>query len=83
MNKTEKLLKALKGGAELSTAQIRSRFGFESDSGVSSVIRNLRSQGYSVYANTRNGVTKYRIGTAPRVAVATAFAVHGSEIFTR
>jgi SOS-response transcriptional repressor LexA len=77
--KTERLLTSLQNGTELSVAQIQRRFGFASPQSVTSVIRNLRTEGYAVYANTtKNGVTKYRIGTPSRKIVAAGYALLGA-----
>jgi hypothetical protein len=65
MTKTEKLLRALRTGVELTAKQISAKYGF---SQPYSAIFYLRQQGIAVYGNPRklsNGkvVTKYRIGT--------------------
>ena len=79
--KTEKLLNALQNGSEISVAQAITRFSFAGPSSVTSAVRNLREQGHSVYANKVNNITKYRIGTPTRVAVATAYAVRGADLY--
>jgi hypothetical protein len=82
MTKTNKFLKALQNGAEITPSQARTRFGFESENAVTSVVRNLRSEGYAIYSNTNaDGVTKYRIGAPNRSLVAAGYAVLGAEAF--
>lgn len=84
MSKQELLLTHLQKGKEFTAKQIRSSFGIAHPA---SAIRNLREQGYCVYANTAtvNGseVAKYRIGKPTRKMVAIANAVLGSKVFTR
>jgi len=78
--KTDRFLKALKTGNEISPAQAVSRYGFESPQAVGSAVRNLRESGYAVYTNKRvNGKTTYRIGTPTRRMVATAYRVLGAN----
>lgn len=65
MTKTDKLLKALRSGKELSAAEIKQKFGLANPY---QAISNLRQKKIAVYGNTRtlrNGekITKYRIGT--------------------
>ena len=84
MSKQNVLLKHLKAGKEFTAKQITASFGIAHPA---STIRNLREQGYCVYANDAvvNGskVVKYRIGTPTRAMVALAAAVRGSSVFTR
>ena len=73
ISKSEKVISALKGGAELTAKQIASRYGVKN---VRALISSLRMQGYPVYLNKRvstfDGQTysKYRLGTASRSVVA-------------
>jgi len=82
MSKQELLLTHLNKGKEFTAKQIRSSFGIQHPA---SAIRNLREQGYCVYANTAtvNGseVAKYRIGKPTRKMVAIANAVAGAQLF--
>lgn len=80
--KTQKLLTALNNGTEVTVAQAISRYGFENASAVSSVVRNLRTEGYSIYTNTNsNGVVRYRIGKPTRAIVAAGYSVLGGSAF--
>ena len=84
MSKQELLLTHLQKGKVFTAKQIKSSFGIAHPA---SAIRNLREQGFCVYANTAvvNGqeVAKYRIGKPTRKMVAVANAVLGSKVFTR
>ena len=77
MTKTEKVLNALVGGAELTAKQITHRYGVKN---VRAVMSKLRTEGYPVFLNKKvssfDGQTysKYRLGTAPRSVVAAGFA---------
>ena len=79
MSKSEKVISALKSGAELTAKQITARYGV---SNVSAMISSLRMQGYPIYLNNRTSefegektvYRKYRLGTAPRSVVAAGFA---------
>ena len=73
--KTEKVITALEGGAELTAKQITARYGVANPRAV---ISSLRMQGYPVFLNLRTysfGETysKYRLGTAPRSVVAAGY----------
>jgi hypothetical protein len=70
--KTEKVITALEGGAELTAKQITARYGVANPRAV---ISSLRMQGYPVFLNQRTNsfgetYSKYRLGTAPRSVVA-------------
>mgnify|MGYP006440417687 CR=1 FL=1 len=77
ITKTEKVLNALVGGAELTAKQVTSRYGVKN---VRAVMSKLRTEGYPIFLNKRvssfDGQTysKYRLGTAPRSVVAAGFA---------
>ena len=77
ITKTEKVLNALVGGAELTAKQITPRYGVKN---VRAVMSKLRTEGYPVFLNKKvssfDGQTysKYRLGTAPRSVVAAGFA---------
>ena len=77
ITKTEKVLNALVGGAELNAKQVTSRYGVKN---VRAVMSKLRTEGYPIFLNKRvssfDGQTysKYRLGTAPRSVVAAGFA---------
>jgi len=84
MSKQDLLLKHLSAGKEFTAKQISASFGIAHPA---STIRNLREQGYCVYANPAvvNGseVVKYRIGKPTRAMVALAAQVAGAQAFTR
>jgi len=77
ITKTEKVLNALVGGAELTAKQVTSRYGVKN---VRAVMSKLRTEGYPIFLNKRvssfDGQTysKYRLGTAPRSVIAAGFA---------
>ena len=77
ITKTEKVLNALVGVAELTAKQVTSRYGVKN---VRAVMSKLRTEGYPIFLNKRvssfDGQTysKYRLGTAPRSVVAAGFA---------
>ena len=73
--KTEKVITALEGGAELTAKQITARYGVANPRAV---ISSLRMQGYPVFLNQRTNslgetYNKYRLGTAPRSVVAAGY----------
>ena len=73
--KTEKVITALEGGAELTAKQITARYGVANPRAV---ISSLRMQGYPVFLNQRTNSfgetnSKYRLGTAPRSVVAAGY----------
>ena len=70
--KTEKVITALEGGAELTAKQITARYGVANPRAV---ISSLRMQGYPVFLNQRTNsfgetYSKYRFGTPTRAVVA-------------
>tara|TARA_R110000744_G_scaffold37416_4_gene85762 strand:- start:338 stop:595 length:258 start_codon:yes stop_codon:yes gene_type:complete len=77
ITKTEKVLNALVGGAELTAKQITHRYGVKN---VRAIMSKLRTEGYPVFLNKKvssfDGQTysKYRLGTAPRAVIAAGFA---------
>ena len=84
MTKTDTVLTAFQKGAELTAAQIRSRFG---TGNPHEVVRSLRSRGHAIYLNecknSKGEVTrKYRLGTPSRAMIAAAYAV-APNAFTR
>ena len=78
ISKSEKVISALKGGAELTAKQIASRYGVKN---VRALISSLRMQGYPVYLNKRTSVfnggttvyNKYTLGTASRAVIAAGY----------
>lgn len=73
--KTERLLKFLKTGADITEGQAASRFGIRNLSAAASA---LRYQGYAVYANSKTfttgkKATVYRLGTPSRAVVAAGY----------
>ena len=83
-SKTEKVITALKGGAELTAKQITARNGVGN---VSAMISSLRMQGYPIYLNRRTSVfegekqvyMKYRLGTPKRSVVAAGYKALAAE----
>jgi|TARA_R110000796_G_scaffold43140_2_gene106085 hypothetical protein len=78
ISKSEKVISALKGGAELTAKQIASRYGVKN---VRALISSLRMQGYPVYLNKRTSLfggektvyNKYSLGTASRAVIAAGY----------
>jgi predicted transcriptional regulator len=77
MNDTiqNRVLESLKAGQELTSAQIKARFGAGNPGAV---IQALRFSGYPIYLNkktdTKGRVTqKYRLGTPSRAVVAAGY----------
>lgn len=75
MSKSKKLLGAFVSGDELTTKQIRSRFGIANPT---SAVDGLRKQGYAIYSNPRtngSGESKnfFRLGTPSRAVVAAGY----------
>ena len=83
MSKQDLLLKHLQNGKTFTAKQIAASFGIAHPA---SAIRNLREQGYCVYANpavvSGQEVVKYRIGTPTRKMVTIANRVAGASVFT-
>ena len=76
ISKSDRLVKALKKGEQLTSAQIKARFGIANPTATVSDLR-LRS-GFAVYANehtdTKGRVsTKYRLGNPSREVVAAGY----------
>ena len=71
MTKSERLVKALSTGEQLTAAQIKARFGIANPTATVSDLR-LRG-GFAVYANESKGTVKYRLGTPSRAVVAAGF----------
>ena len=75
MSKSKKLLSALTGGEQLTTKQIRSRFGIANPNAA---VDGLRKQGYAIYSNARANKTGkaknfFRLGTPSRAVVAAGY----------
>lgn len=73
--KQERLLEALKGGQELTAAQIKARFGIANPTAT---VSDLRFAGHAVYANRRTDTkgrvsTKYMLGRPSRRVVAAGY----------
>lgn len=80
-SKKEIVLNALLSGKSLTTAQLTNSYKVSS---VSEIIRQLRSEGYSIYTNTNsNGKVSYRLGTPSRRMIAAAYNAGGSALFSR
>lgn len=79
----EKVLKVLKSGRQFTPAQLAGLVGTTEDS-IRPRISELRSEGHAIYTNsTKNGKTAYRLGNPSREMVAAAYAVLGSDAFSR
>jgi predicted transcriptional regulator len=70
-----KVLESLKNGSELTSAQIKARFGAGNPQAV---IQALRFAGFPIYLNTVKDskgrvYKKYRLGTASRAVVAAGY----------
>ena len=83
-SKTQKVLAALQGGAELTAKQISTRYRVGN---VSAMISSLRMQGYPIYLNKRTSVfegekqvyMKYRLGTPKRSVIAAGYKALAAE----
>ena len=74
-SKTERLMNFLKSGQCITARQATARFGIRN---LSSVVSNLRFQGYAVYCNQKtnsdgDAMTVYRLGTPSREVVAAGY----------
>ena len=70
-----KVLTALQNGAELTSAQLKSRYGAGNPQAV---IQSLRFNGFPIYLNTVKDskgrvYKKYRLGTASRAVIAAGY----------
>ena len=82
--KTQKVLAALQGGAELTAKQISARYRVGN---VSAMISSLRMQGYPIYLNKRTSVfegekqvyMKQRLGTPKRSVIAAGYKALAAE----
>lgn len=78
MSQKQRVLNFLRNGGEL-TDKYAERRGIGN---VYEVVRQLREEGNPIYLNTRaNGKSFYRLGTASKAMVASAFAVRGANAF--
>ena len=76
MTKTERVLKALRMGEELTSKQIKARFGVANPAALIDSLR--RNVGVAVYSNPRTnskGETRnfYRIGSPSRAVIAAGY----------
>lgn len=77
MSQKAKVLAALKNGEQMTAKQIAARFSAKNPH---EVVRQIRAEGYAVYANERvnskgDKKTFYRLGTPSRKMVAAAYAL--------
>ena len=84
MTKTDRVLKALKNGEQLTEAQIKARFGAGNPRAL---VSSLRSKGYAVYANAHKDTkgretTKYRLGNPQRSVVAAGYRAIAAGLVT-
>jgi hypothetical protein len=75
--KTNALVEAFESGKEFTAEQITKKFGLQNPTAS---ITGLRKEGYAIYLNSRNGVSKYRLGKPTRRMVAAGYAVLGAEL---
>jgi len=78
MTQNEKLVTYLSSGHAITQGKARKLFGIRR---LSARINDLRTSGFCVYTNTRNGKTSYRMGMPSRAIVAAAYQVGGSNLF--
>lgn len=75
MSKTQKVLKALQSGEQLTAKQIAHRFKLAKPHNA---IYDLRHSGYAIYSNERKNasgqtVTKYRLGNPSQKIIAAGY----------
>jgi hypothetical protein len=75
---TERVLNALVQGKTLTANQIANKFGAGNPH---EVIRKLREAGNPIYTNLVNGLANYRLGTARKQHIRTAYARRGANAF--
>jgi hypothetical protein len=75
---TQKVLRALQSGMNLTSTQASRRFGVKA---LRARISELRSEGYAVYTNRSDRGTSYRLGTPSRQMVALAYKAAGQRAF--
>lgn len=73
--KQERLLEAFKNGEQMTSAQIKQRFGIANPTAT---VSDLRYEGFAIYANKRTDSkgrtsTKYRLGTPSREIIAAGY----------
>jgi hypothetical protein len=74
----QRVLEAFEKGQELTSAQIKSRFGAGNPQ---SVVQSLRFAGYPIYLNSKKtGASKYRLGTASRRIISAGYKAMASGI---
>jgi predicted ArsR family transcriptional regulator len=79
----DRILSMLKSGRQLTPAQLATSLATSEDS-IRPRISELRAEGFAIYTNqTKTGKTAYRLGTPSRKMVAAAYAMYGSEAFSR
>lgn len=77
MTKTEKLLNAFKNGDHLTSKQIAARFGLKNPTAA---IHELRTEGYSIYFNSRKTKASYfSMGKPTRELVAAGYKALASH----
>lgn len=73
-----RVLEAFEKGQELTSKQIASKFGAGNPQAV---VQSLRFAGYPIYLNTKkNGVNKYRLGTASRKIISAGYRAMATGI---
>ena len=73
-----RVLEAFEKGQELTSKQIASKFGAGNPQAV---VQSLRFAGYPIYLNAKkNGVNKYRLGTASRKIISAGYRAMATGI---
>ena len=75
---TEAVLNELQKGKTLTARQIENKFNAGNPH---EVIRKLREAGNPIYTNLANGLANYRLGTARKQHIRTAYARRGANAF--
>jgi hypothetical protein len=83
VTKQQRLLEAFKAGEELTSAQIRARFGIANPTAT---VSNLRYSGHAVYANRHTDTkgrttTKYHLGRPTKRVVAAGYRALSLGLF--
>lgn len=86
MTKLQKAVDLFTTGESFSEGELATRLN-TTRVGARGIVHSLRTKGYSVYLNNgtldtrgRRRVSKYRLGTPSRAAMATAFQVAGTAV---
>ena len=80
MSKTKVLARMFNSGFQYKANEIKEIFNL---SNPYEAIRQLRKQGYCIYANKRHGTVYYRLGKPTKSMVAKLAFIYGSDIFSK